>query len=267
LRFRLGVIQENLGRAFPQDLSKQKTLVQAHYRHLGNLILEILLLFGPFRKFVLNSVQIENGDYLLNARKRGKGSIIVGGHLGNWEVMAAAGGVLVQVDPMIVTKHLKPEWLHQAIQRGRLTCDVKGTYEPRTYKDVVRHLKGNGVVGIIVDQYVGPPVGVRVKFFGTPVGTAQWVATLAKRTGAEVISMINYRKPDGTFVVEVGPPIEWQTHENPRVELALNTQNYSNTIEKVIYRYPEQWLWTHRRFKGDLSPLDPAEWAHPRFRN
>jgi KDO2-lipid IV(A) lauroyltransferase len=106
-----------------------------------------------------------------------------------------------------------------------------------------------------------------VPFFGVPVGTISAVAVVAKRTGAPVLPVVNYRDPvRGRYVVEIHPPLAWKTHEDPDFEIAQNTAHYSEVLEGHIRQYPEQWLWTHRRFKGDLSPLRENEWSSGRSR-
>ncbi len=266
LGFRARVVRENLGRAYPRDLIAQRQIFRESYAHLGQLILEILLLLGPMKKFVLRRVTLKNLQYVSEAKSRGQGIIFLGSHLGNWEMMAVAGAVLADLDLMMVTKKVKPKWLHQAIERGRLSCGVKATYEPRTLKDVLQHLKKKGAVGVVLDQYVGPPVGVRVPVFGTPVGTSQLIATLAKRTGATVLPVVIYRNPDGSWVLEFFPAMPWKIAEDSHFELASNTAHYAQWIEDRIYEHPDQWLWSHRRFKGSLSPLAPEEWLKPRVR-
>lgn len=236
------------------------------YKGFGNLVLEVLLLFGPFQRFIKRNVEIRNFEVIQKAREGGQGILLLSSHVGNWEVMAAAAGVLVQIDLMLVTKRLKPAWLHRAIEKARLKSGVKGTYEPRTLKDILAHLSRGGSVGFVLDQYVGAPVGVRVPFLGVPVGTAYVVAAIAKRTGAQVIPVENYRLPSGKWVVAVGDPIPWTSHSDSHQELALNTFAYSREMERQLLHHPEQWLWFHRRFKGDLSPLRPDEWQNARIR-
>jgi KDO2-lipid IV(A) lauroyltransferase len=264
--FRKKVVLQNLKIAFPQNEVQQNLLLRSSYAHLGNLLIEILYLLGPMKSFVEKYVDLQGLNHLEEAKKQGKGVIFLASHLGNWEVMAATGGVLAKTDLMLVTKHLKPEWLHQMIERSRSHCGVRATYEPKTLRDVLSHLKKNGTVGFVLDQYAGPPVGVRVSFFGLPVGTTQAVATLAKRTGAVVLPVENFRTPEGRWSIRIHPAVEWEKAEDPNLELALNTQSYAKTIEESILRHPEQWLWTHRRFKGDLSPLRENEWSQPRIR-
>jgi KDO2-lipid IV(A) lauroyltransferase len=265
-KFRDPVVQQNLNLAYPNDPEKREEIRRASYWHFGNLILEIFMVLGPLRRFVLKYVDLSGTEHLEAAKKRGKGVIFLASHTGNWEVMAATGGVLAQSDLLMVTKHLKPEWLHQAIEAGRSRCEVSATYEPKTMRDVLSHLKRNGTVGIVLDQYVGPPVGVRVPFFGVPVGTSQFVATLAKRTGAAVLPVRNIRTPSGRWDIAVLRALEWTKDSDPNRELAVNTAKYTAAIEEIVRAHPEQWLWIHRRFKGDNSPLRETEWSEPRVR-
>lgn len=267
LHFREGVVMQNLKLAYP-DLTESQQVSKLHsqsYEHLGHLFLEILMLFGPFKEFVQKHVFINGYENWKTAHDQGRGVLFLSSHVGNWELMAA-GGALAGMDLMLVTKHLKPEWLHQSIVRGRLSCGVSGTYEPKTFRDVLKHLKNKGTVGIVLDQYAGAPVGVRVPFFGVPVGTHTVLAALAKRTGAKIVPVVNYRLPDGRTRVDIEPAIAWEAHEDPNYELAANTARFAQILESHVRAHPDQWLWTHRRFKGDLSPLHEGEWNQGRAR-
>lgn len=265
-KIRRKVVQENLEIAFPGQLQEQRRLYRQSYRHLGHLFFEVLSVLGPMKKFVLKHSELRGLDNWTQATQQGKGVIFLTSHVGNWEIMAAAGSLLGGIDLMIVTKHLKPEWLHQAIERGRADCGVKATYEPKTLRDVLAHLKKGGTVGFVLDQYAGPPVGVRVPVFGIPVGTTTAVAMLAKRTGAPILPVVNYRNGNGDFVVDIRPSLKWIETENSELAVASNTAFYVRELEKDIYAYPEQWLWIHRRFKGDRSPLREGEWIQGRAR-
>lgn len=264
--FRSKVVRENLETAFPGQAETQQIVFKRSYRHLGNLILEILLLFGAMKRFVLKETTVIGLEHTRAALGQGTGFIFLSSHLGNWEIMAAAGGMTLSTELMLVTKRVKPEWLHQLIESARRRCRVIATYEPRTLRDILGHLKKKGAVGFVLDQYAGPPVGVRVPVFGKPVGTPLVVAAIAKRAGVPVLPVENYRLSDGRWVVHIHEPLPWMSDSDGHRELALNTALYASTIEKQILAHSEQWLWTHRRFKGDLSPLKPGEWNEPRTR-
>lgn len=269
LKMRDQVVRQNLSLAFPQEPETQEKVRRGFYFHLGDLILEIFMLFGPMARFAAKEVVVEGGEHWREAHAQGKGVFFLASHLGNWEVMAAAGALQVGMDAMIVTKHLKPEWLHKAIERGRLKCSYKGAYEPRTLRDVLGHIKTGGAVGIVLDQYSGPPVGIRVPFFGQVVGTPSALAMLSKRTGAPVLPIFTFKQKDGRYRLVIRPPVAWQTADVAGVEneLGINTARYSKIIEQEIFAHPEQWLWSHRRFKGDLSPLRENEWLEGRARH
>lgn len=269
LGFRRKVIERNLHLAFPGEsteaVANRSELLPQAFHHLGRVFIEIFLLFGFFDRYTRKNVRVRGRENWAKAREGGKGVIFLACHVGNWELMAAGfadGGEPV----MLVTKHLKPEWFHRAIERARARAGVVATYEPRTLKDVFRHLSKNGTVGMVLDQYTGPPVGVRVPFFGIPVGTNLGLATVARRTGAPVVPIFNHRLPDGSFEVEILPALQWIPDEHPDVELARNTAAYSALLEGQVRLYPGQWLWSHQRFKGDLSPLREREWEEGRAR-
>jgi KDO2-lipid IV(A) lauroyltransferase len=240
------------------------------YRHFGNLVVELLCQFGNWRRWVLENVEIEGLDHWEKAHARGKGVMFITSHLGNWEAMAAGFSLS---DPsttrelLIVTKHLKPEWLHEAFARNRLKAGVRGTYEPKTMKDVLRELSRGGTVGFVLDQYAGAPVGVRVPFFGVPVGTLLAPAVITRRTRAAVLPAYCHRDENGRMKVRVGEEIAWVEGGNSHEELARNTARWVAAIEESVRSHPDQWLWSHRRFKGDLSPLAADEWTGPRERS
>ena len=255
LKLRSRVVEQNLSTAFKDSASKQAEIYRQAYVHLGRLSLEILMLLGPMKRYVTRNSELIGVEHWQAAKAKGKGVLFLASHVGNWEVMAATGAIKGGMDLMLVTKHLKPEWLHQAIEKGRSRCGVGATYEPRTLKDVLSKLKKNGTVGFVLDQYAGPPIGVRVPVFGVPVGTTTAIATLAKRTGAAVLPVVNFRTPQGKWKVVIRPALDRIASDDPSYELAANTARYAATLEQDIYAHPEQWLWTHRRFKGELGPL------------
>ena len=264
--YRDKVVEQNLKYAFPNESQTRERVFRQAYSHFGNLILELFLIFGPFSRYLKMHSDLVGGNILKKVLLPGKGAILLASHVGNWEVMAGTGAVLGNFDILIVTKRLKPEWLHQAVEGARKRAGYLATYEPKTFKDILKHLKAGNAVGFVLDQYAGAPVGVRVPVFGVPVGTMTAVAMLAKRTGAPVVPVVNYRTSDGRTLSQVFPPLDWIEDVNPRREIAVNTAHYAKILERLIYTHPAQWLWIHRRFKGDLSPLRLEEWEEGRTR-
>ncbi|MBN21991.1 MAG: hypothetical protein CL678_11990 [Bdellovibrionaceae bacterium] len=262
---RRDVVRENLDRAFFNDTQKKKEIEKKFYIEFAQTSFEVLMLFGGLSYFIKKRVELRGIEHWKSAKEKGKGVLFLSSHLGNWELMAARGA-LSGIDLMLVTKKLKPSWFHELIEEGRAKVGVLATYEPQTMKKIIRHLKKGGTVGMIIDQYSGPPVGIRVPVFGIPVGTPSVVAAVARRFDLPVLPVKNYRTSDGKHIVEILPEKKW-VESSQGDEIAVNTALYSKEVESHIYEVPEQWLWSHRRFKGDLGPLQEGEWTQGRARS
>ncbi len=262
--FRRNIMQENLQRAFPEMSQLElDVLIDKNYRHYGILFLEFVRSFAFYGKYLEEYAEVEGEEHLHKALAQGKGLFVATAHLGNWELLSAFGSHVLKVPTTMVTKELKPAWLHTIVEESRSKVGTQMAFEPQTLKVVMKALRRKEVVGFAIDQFAGAPVGVRVPFFNIPVGTHTALATLSVRTGAPVIPGIAIRKPDNSYVIKFGPQFPQEKIEDldpnyastQEEEIVRNTAAYSKWVEERVREYPEQWLWIHRRWKGDLSPL------------
>lgn len=256
--FRTNIAKNNISLAFP-DWSEEKKdkLLHDHFAHLGILFLEILRSFYRFDDFVRKYSDVEGENHLREALAKGQGTFVMTAHLGNWEVLTASGPTLFSTSVTMVTKELKPSFLHRTVKVTRELLGVKMACEPRTMQGIMRELKNKGIVGFVMDQFTGAPFGARVPFFGMPVGSHTALATLAIRTEAPVVPALSFRQANGRYLVRFEPPLPLIEHENKEQGVILNTANYVKHTEAWVRDRPEQWMWIHRRWKGDLSPLPP----------
>lgn len=256
--FRKEIAEENLRLAFPfLDANQRQKFLSENYAEMGILFLELMGSFFGFRRFLENYCDIQNEHYLQEALQGGKGVFVMSAHLGNWEVATGAGAALLGAPVTMVTKELKPRWFHRMVVVTRSLLGVTMASEPKTMAPIMRALKKNQIVGFVMDQYAGAPVGARVPFFGIPVGSHTALAALALRTGVPVLPAIAVRKPDGRYLLRFDPVLETIPHPDPKEAVLLNTAQYVKHTEGWIKEFPLQWMWVHRRWKGDLSPLPP----------
>jgi KDO2-lipid IV(A) lauroyltransferase len=254
--FRKKVMTENIGLAFPEKSNEdQLLLIHEVYKELGILLLEILRSFYRFDDLLRRYADFEGEENLTQALAQGKGVFVMTAHLGNWELLTVSGPWRFLTSVTMVTKQLKPLWLHRIIAVTRHLLGVQMAIEPRTMHDIIRALRRKEMVGFVMDQFAGAPVGARVPFFGKAVGSHTALATLAIRYGAPVVPAIAVRKPNGRYLIRFDAPFSTLSDPDPDKAILLNTAAYVRHTEAWIREFPAQWLWIHRRWKGNLSPL------------
>ncbi|MDD5657444.1 MAG: lysophospholipid acyltransferase family protein [Elusimicrobia bacterium] len=250
-RKRKAIARENMARCLPELApERREDLLADNYRHYGILALELLHYFSPipghWRAYARRVGALEGYEHWDRANRRGKGVIFISAHMANWEMMAAVGS-LHGIPLILVTRHLKPEWLHKRIEAQRLSVGTRGVYQPRTLPTVLKALRRGESVGFVMDQYMHPPMGSPVPFFGVEVDTLAAVPAVINRTGAAVVPVTQRREPDGRLRIVISPEIEpGPASADPKAATARLVAE----VERMIRDNPGQWLWVHRRFKN-----------------
>jgi len=250
-RSRADVARENIRHCLPElDEDEQERLLKENFEHYGILTLEILHMLSPFpghyREYARRVARLEGFHHWRAADAKGKGVLFVSAHLGNWELMAAAG-CMAGIPLNMVTRHLKPEWLHQKIDEARKSVKVKAAYLPDTMPSVLRALRRAESVGFVLDQYAHPPVGVKVPFFGVEVATLGAVPPLALRYGTPIVPVRQVREKNGFVRIIIEPELDLGDAKENAIQ---GTAILAAMVERWIRTHPEQWLWAHRRFKN-----------------
>ncbi|MBI5246710.1 MAG: lysophospholipid acyltransferase family protein [Elusimicrobia bacterium] len=256
------VARENLSKCFPEwTEARREALLRKNYEHYGRMVLELAHMFAPvpghFRAYVQRNVRIVGYENWEKAKARGKGVLFLGSHIANWE-FAASVGALKEIPITIVTRRLKPAWLHDWMEKTRLSVGVRAAYQPRTIPAVMKALRDNGGVVFVMDQYMSPPMGEPMRLFGVRVHTLAAIAPLARRTGAAILPVLPTRDPDGTVRIIIEPEIPLGDDDK------ADNQKLADRVEAWMRAVPDQALWAHRRFKDvDWSDRVPAAKGAP----
>jgi Kdo2-lipid IVA lauroyltransferase/acyltransferase len=249
LRVRRRVALENVHIAFP-DLGERERvrIARSSLHHMGRSIFEYVL-FPFFKdKHVARHFEFEGLEHVHKALEGGKGVIFLTAHIGNGDFALAALS-RIGLDINLISKEFKNRWLNDLWFGMRARHGTRFIPPEKSSFEILRALKKNGIVVFVLDQFMGPPVGVRTRFFGRETGTAMGCALFAVRTGAPVLPIHTHRRLDGKHVITIGPALPTLDH-GPRDEnIAVLTQVYTDTIESMVRRHPEQWMWIHRRWK------------------
>ena len=197
---------------------------------------------------IVRRTEVVGFEALREAAAEGRGAVVISGHLGNWEVAAAA--VAARGVPMDVAAHLQKNPLfyrHMAELRDRLGLTV--IVKNEAFRLVPQALAAGRVVALIADQNMRKR-GVFVYFFGRAAATAKGPALFALRTGAPVFLGVAVRKPGYPsryrVIIERVPVGEGATSANATRDL---TQRHVSKLEVRIRETPDQDFWQHRRWK------------------
>jgi KDO2-lipid IV(A) lauroyltransferase len=183
------------------------------------------------------------------AYTRGKGVLFLTGHFGGWELSA-------------FTHSLHGHWLHVVMRPmdnpylDRLLQQYRTMYGNKTVAkdDFVRGLlaamKAGETVGILMDTNMTPPQGIFVDFFGIPACTASGLARIALRTDAAVVPGFTvWDSALQKYRLRFDPALELVRTGDVEADIIANTQMFTKVIEDYVRKYPDQWLWVHRRWK------------------
>jgi KDO2-lipid IV(A) lauroyltransferase len=234
---------EHLALAFPErPAAERRALARAAFRHQGMNLAEDLHLLSRGCADVARYVETEGWERVAALRAAGTGVLIVTGHCGNWELLAAAincrglgmrvvARALDEPELQDLLVAFRRRFGSESIERGR----------PGAARELLRALR-EGALGMLIDQDTRVE-GVWVPFFGRPAYTPVGAAKVALRPGVAAVPAFIERRPDGTHLARFLPPLDLPPDETAAT--ALMTQ----AIEAQIRRRPEQWVWMHRRWR------------------
>lgn len=244
------VALENVRRAFPEMPEKDvQKLVLANLQNYGCGLVEFFLLPSFSKAYFDKIFVVEGKEHYDKAFAQNKGVFLLTLHIGCWELMSATA-IHLDIPLHVITKRFKAKGLNEIWVKLRQEHGLKLIWEEKSTFDILRVIGKGEVIGFILDQFMGPPVAVRTQFFGHETGTAAGLALFAGRTKAPVIPVYNIRLPDGRIKIVFEPPVEYVDQGDKKQNISFNTQVYTSKIEEIVRRYPEQWLWIHRRWKA-----------------
>ena len=190
-------------------------------------------------------VTLEGEEHLGAALAPGRGALLVTGHLGNWEVMAAhlsAAGYPLRS----LARPLREARLESRLRNHREAMGVRTLSARDDTLAAARHLRRGGLLGVLIDQRVRAG-GVTVPFLGQPTRMVDGPARLALATGARVVPGSVHREADHRHRIVLDPPLDPDPGAaDPVTDL---TARLAAALEQRILEHPDQWMWIHPRWE------------------
>jgi lauroyl/myristoyl acyltransferase/tetraacyldisaccharide-1-P 4'-kinase len=246
-RDRLGM--RNLRATFPdRDERELRKILDESWRHFGRELFQYLRLQNASEEELLEACPIVNQELVTEAIARGKGTMLVSGHWGGWEI----GGLVVMSllrNVKTVARPLDNALLERDLQRMREKTGTEVVDRRRAGRLLMRGLAENGVILLLVDQAVQPKEGVLVPFLGRPAWTTPAPAKMALRTGATIV--FGFCNADGLrHRLEFTEAIRADLLSGDERDPVNLTTRINELISARITARPELWLWMHDRWKG-----------------
>ena len=227
-------------------------LARESFRHMGRALVDSLRLKKYARDPGSICIAIEGGELVEEAFKKGNGLLLCIPHFGNWEMLVLLGNRFSR--PLFdVARVIENPRIERHVLRVRAMAGMNFIGKDSAARKILRCLKDNCGVGIFMDQNAGRE-GIYVDFLGRKASTYPTVATLAPRTGAQVLLIYSVMEPGGyRFVVE---KMKLEGGESPSASVvAENTGRIMKRFEEIIRAHPNQYFWVHQRWKPIQNEL------------
>jgi KDO2-lipid IV(A) lauroyltransferase len=262
LGIRRAVVERQLTAAFPErDAGDIERITRATYANLGRTSVETAILPAYNAAEIVNLFEdVQGWSIVEELVARGKGLIVVTGHLGNWELggaYLAARGLLVDA----VARHMANPLFDRYLTSTRQRIGMSVVHDDEAVRRVPRSLRSGHAVAFLVDQGAVGLASTWVPFFGRYAKTPRGPAVFALRLDAPIVFGAAVRRPSGRYQLSF-EAIDVTPTGDREADVDRIVAEYTLTLERWIRRTPEQYLWHHRRWKHQ-RPGTPPELGDP----
>jgi len=240
----------NLNIAFPQmPEAERRATARRLMRHIG-------WMGGEFSQFprdtpesIRRIITIDGMENYHAAKARGKGLIYLTGHMGAWELAPFAQAL--NGHPLhFLVRPVENARVNALVDRYRTLGGNKTIGKNESVREMLRVLRENGDVGVLMDVNSSVEEGVFVPFFGVPACTSSGVARIALRTDCAVMpGYVYWNDAERRYHLQLDPAIELVRTGDAEADVVANTARFVQVFEQYARRYPDQWLWVHKRWK------------------
>ena len=262
LGIRKRVVEKQIAAAFPNlDHDAVRKLARESYAHLGRTFIETALLDSLGRDGLQQLVEtVEGWEEVDDVMSKGKGAVLVTGHIGNWELAGAyvaARGVPLDA----IARGMANPLFDAYVNRARAEMGMTIVHDSDAVKRTPRSLRAGRAVAFVADQGVLGLASTFVPFFGRPAKTPRGAAVFALRFDVPVIFVVALRQPNGRFRIVV-ERIEARRTGNMDRDVDAIVAAFTEHLEKWVRVVPAQYFWQHRRWRRQ-PPDTPPELRDP----
>lgn len=239
----------NLDRAYGESLSyrQKKGIARGCFVSMGRSTLDAMRMRRHYKRQLKPRIEVVGGEKLRAVYERGKGAIIVTGHIGNFELLAAwsaqSGYKSAAIGRELYDKRLDRFLIDNRADLG--IVNVRNDDSPRR---ILKLLKEGYLMGTLIDTDSFRIAGEMTPFFGRPANTPIGPTQLALIARAAIIPVFCLSLPGGKYRIIIEDEIVPDSYQRSRENIYRLTCRMTAVIEKIVREYPDQWIWMHNRW-------------------
>jgi KDO2-lipid IV(A) lauroyltransferase len=235
---------KNLSFALPElALHERRHIVDGVFENISRMLVALARFPALNASNISQWIRYEGFEHYERSKQEGRGVLIATAHLGNWELSAFAHGLMTE--PMnVMARPLDNPLIDRLVEDRRTLSGNRLINKREAARAVMKALRNNDAVGILIDQNTAANEGVFVDFFGRLACAGSGFVKLAYRSQAPVIpGFALWDKSQKRYVLRFYPRVEMTG------DVQTDTQYLHSILEGIIRQYPGQWMWIHRRWK------------------
>jgi Kdo2-lipid IVA lauroyltransferase/acyltransferase len=253
LKSRRNIALENLRYAYPEmEEAKRQQIAFLSFQSVSAAFVELLWYPNFTKTTIKQRVRIENPEVLRELQEKKKGVVFLTAHYGSWELASQAMTVYSDGTVCTIAKPQSNMLIDRVITRWRELFGLKIVPMGISVREILRSLQDGNIVALAADQSA-PKESVAVEFFGREVPTFQGPAIFSLRTGAPIVLGCAVRQEDGSYTMRLQKVQSEDLHGVSDENILELTRRQVHMTEEEIRKHPEQWMWTHKRWKHALE--------------
>ena len=234
-------------------LPEAKELAKANFLHMLKVFIEVVKcdqIVTPENYHEYFSHDSEDSEFArMMDPEHPVTAILASAHLGNWEL---AGNIYTLMSGQNLCSIMRPlanQKLGEYFYSHRMSKKHTTVSKEKGIRPLLAALNRGDSIAIVSDQHASSREGVEITTFGHPARAHMSVALLHLKTGYPILPVLAIRMDDNFhFKMTGAAPIRYKPTGDKEHDVKEITQLYTNAFEELIRKYPDQWLWAHRRW-------------------
>lgn len=243
----------NVRAAFCQNLmpGEIKKITRRTFQHFVCVLFEVFRFPSIDKRYADRYVASSGTSHIDEALKKGRGAIILTAHFGNWELSGLVGAIK-GYPQVVLARQQKYLRLNRLLNSYRARYGRRVIEKCMATREIITSLKENKITAILSDQDAGMQ-GALVSFFGRLASTAKGAAGLALKFDSPILPNFCARQRGPFYQMTIEKPLAIEETGDLETDIQAGLQKFTNILESYITRYPDQWLWLHKRWKTTPS--------------